>query len=120
MKLVGIAMALSLAFGGTAMAHDTNYRHSHEYSRYQPGTQLAYRYNDRRYDDRRYDRHYDRRYDRRYDHRYERRYERPRHWRHSNSRWERHVRACFRKYRHYDPRTDRYLSRSGYWKRCRA
>ena len=114
MKLAGFAIALSLAFGGPAMAQSGDYRHGHEYGRYE----ASQRYEGRRHDDRRYDRRYDRLDDRRYD-RYDR-YERPRHWRHSNSSWERHVRACFRKYRHYDPRSDRYLTRSGHWKRCRA
>ena len=97
MKLVGFAIALSLALGGTAaVAHDRYDRHRHE---------------------QRYERH---RYEPRYEHRERYRHYKPRKtWRHANSRWERHIYACQRRYRHYNPRTDRYLTRHGQWKRCR-
>ena len=48
MKLAGFAIALSLAFGGTAMAQDSGYRHGYEHSRYE----TSHRYEGRRHDDR--------------------------------------------------------------------
>ena len=32
--------------------------------------------------------------------------------------WESHVARCFAHYQSYNPYTNRYLSYSGYWKRC--
>lgn len=42
---------------------------------------------------------------------------RPHH--HRVSRWERHVRRCYARYRTYDHRTDTYIDRHGYERRCR-
>lgn len=33
--------------------------------------------------------------------------------------WERHVRACQRRYRTYNPRTDMFVARPGVMRRCR-
>ena len=47
------------------------------------------------------------------------RYKAPSHWRGSNTNWQRHVAQCQRKYRSYNPRTDRYTVRAGRTAICR-
>ena len=42
----------------------------------------------------------------------------PQHWGNRGG-WNRHVRACFAKYRSYNPRTDTYIVRRGVTARCR-
>ncbi|WP_371132739.1 BA14K family protein [Phenylobacterium sp.] len=42
----------------------------------------------------------------------------PRHWR-ARAGWNRHVNACFNRYRSYNPRTDTYVVRRGVVARCR-
>lgn len=42
----------------------------------------------------------------------------PKHWGKRGG-WNRHVRACFDRYRSYNPRTDTYMVRRGVYARCR-
>lgn len=42
----------------------------------------------------------------------------PREWGRRDG-WNRHVRACFARYKSYNPRTDRYVVRRGVTARCR-
>jgi hypothetical protein len=44
----------------------------------------------------------------------------PRHWGdRGRDRWERHVDACLKRYRSYNPRTDMFYVRAGVQRRCR-
>jgi hypothetical protein len=56
--------------------------------------------------------------DDRWDARWGRQVQPPRYWNQRNS-WNRHVRACFDRYRTYNPRTDTYVVRRGVTARCR-
>jgi len=42
----------------------------------------------------------------------------PSHWRHGRVAWDRHVDRCMKRYRSYDPRTDRYVVRRGVTRHC--
>lgn len=42
----------------------------------------------------------------------------PKHWTKSRADWRKHVERCYRRYRRYDPRTDRYYFANGRTKIC--
>jgi len=42
----------------------------------------------------------------------------PKHWTKSRADWRKHVDRCHRRYRRYDPRTDRYTFANGRTKVC--
>ena len=46
-------------------------------------------------------------------------YQAPRHWKGSRASWQRHVAQCQRKFRSYNPRTDRYTVRGNRTAICR-
>jgi hypothetical protein len=54
----------------------------------------------------------------RWDGRWGREVRAPKHWGNRGG-WNRHVRACFDRYRTYNPRTDTYVVRRGVTARCR-
>lgn len=43
----------------------------------------------------------------------------PRHWMHGEAAWNRHVELCLKRFRTYNPKTDRYIPRRGITRRCR-
>lgn len=43
----------------------------------------------------------------------------PRHWMHGETAWNRHVELCRKRFKTYNPKTDRYIPRRGITRRCR-
>ncbi len=90
MKLMIAAAALSMALGGAAVAQVRHDAPRHEVHKAPPKPAASHS-----------------------------RYAPPKHWKQSRDRWDRHIVACQKRYRSYDPRTDRYTIRRGRTAICR-